>query len=386
MSGAKHKLNLVLSQIMKSGKIDFDTVIMMASEAEEISEKIKEERQENNDHPDPDSEFKKRDLAGIEAEANRVKADAKKLGMDDKLTNEPEYPGLNPLAISVSNYGARHHKQDLGVPGTQTKKKCDKKPSDVHPGLEIVFIDYRGGPDEGWAVEALLVESADKKVSDWHIKFRPYGWKEGKTLAPKAYHDDCTPAYYIKQKGNCPKFFEKPRTVKAPARTVNGKNISARDKAEFVKGYPLCSGDYQAPIELVVGIDRISDRRRWVRAHLIHGDLGGKGLRWNLIPVPEYINNPYLYNEYENELVDLVEKGSRNGKLYWYEADVIYYQDSDNAVIGYYSDFVKELHVSYGELDKDTEGNWVFKTGKYKSFKFDKIPLRDDLAPNRVQG
>jgi hypothetical protein len=102
--------------------------------------------------------------------------------------------------------------------------------------------------------------------------------------------------------------------------------------------------------------------------------------------VPKHVNNEDIPREWEIELKDLVQKGIASGKQYWFEAKIIYHQSEDNAVIGHYNDFVKEIQVFFGELDKNAHGDWEFKKGEDKKVELDKIPLRDDLAPNRVQG
>lgn len=387
MNGYRHKLSLIVSEITKGGARDFETVLMMASEPEEISEKIEEEKQDIKDHPDPAADFKKKDVAGIEAEANRIKDDARRLGIDNDLSNKPQYPELKELATSIHNYGDRYRKPDLGIADTTIQPKCNK-PSDVHEGQEVLFPDYKGDGNLGKVIEVVSYVTPDRKSAYWHIKFRPYGSRADKTVAPPAFDEHCRPAYIITKAKNCEAVKIDKREKLVPERNINGSRIPDRFKASWVKAYPLCWGEELIPEDEVVGIDRIhaSKRSKWHRAHLVHGKMGGPGTRWNLVPVPKHINNQYLPEEYEKDIKNLVQKGIGTGRQYWFEARIEYHQGDENAVIGHYNDFVKEIQVAFGELDKDAQGGWVFKPGQTKSVTLDRIPMRDDLAPDRVQG
>jgi len=207
-------------------------------------------------------------------------------------------------------------------------------------------------------------------------------------VAPPAYDEKCKPLYFITKPENCEDVKTDHKVLYVGERLVNGERIRERTKARWVKAWPLCWGPYQEPIPQLVGQDRIKESRqgKWHRAHLIHGNMGGPGASWNLVPVPKHINNDYLPDKYENTLKDLVRNGFGLNKRYWFEAKVIY-QDDWHPVIGHHNDFVKGMEVKFGEIEQDDKGEWTkFKPAMTDmTLDFGTI-LRDELTPNRVQG
>jgi hypothetical protein len=389
MNGQRHQLHLAISQqVDKSGKTDFEAILMMESELEEISEKIEEEKKDIQSHPDPAANFRKKDIESIEAQANRVKTDAKQLGIDNELSNKAQIPALKAVAIAVHNYGDRYKKKDLGIPDQTIQPQCSK-PVDVHSGQEIMFPEYKGGKNIGRVIEVVSYVTPDGKSAYWHIRFKPSGSPTTTTIAPPAYDENCNPVYRITQAKNCEGIKLEKHVQIVPERIVNNRRYSQSYKADWVKAYPLCWGDEQKPDDDVVGMDRIRPGKIWHRAHLIHAQMGGPGLRWNLIPVPKHINNDVIPPAYENKLKADVQKGISTGKQYWFQAKIIYHQRDDNAVIGHYDDFVKEIRIYYGELQGDAQIGWKFGPAVVKASiknELDKVPLSDEIRPNRIQG
>jgi hypothetical protein len=95
---------------------------------------------------------------------------------------------------------------------------------------------------------------------------------------------------------------------------------------------------------------------RWVRFHLVNADFGGAGLDSNLIPTPNYINNPEYLHEFENPL-----KGHYNNSLpIWIEATVSYRPELSGVFPSHYS--------AQGGAMKFNNNQWVPDATKQVSF------------------
>jgi hypothetical protein len=390
MSGAPHALYLIVKQTELGDQLQVDTVLLMKSELEELTEKIEEEKVEINASDVASKDFQKTDLARIEAQAKQVKDDVKKLGVNNELSNKADVPALKQTALSIQNYGSRYNISDLGEEDKAIEPACDK-PKDVHPGDEIFFPHYTGGENIGKVIEIVAYPSADKSTAFWHIRYKPKSGRKRSTHAPEAFDKNCNPTYIIpKEDKGCETIHIEPKEKIVPERVVNKIHYPKRGKADSVKAYPLCWGEELKPKGEIVGMDRISQLKqsKWHRAHLVHAKMGGKGAYWNLVPVPQQVNNSKMPVQYESKLINLVLDGFKNGTQYWFKAEVVYHKDSDNQVIGHYDDFVEEIKIYYGEAVDLGNGQWEFKDdGKLKTtISIGNLPFSNDLAPDRIKG
>lgn len=375
-----------------------ESQLIMQSESEPLAEKIEEEQQEITAAiPGVDTSIRQQDLAVIKQEGTNVIADANELGVNDQLTNETHIGGLKEIAEAASKYGSRFNKPDLGVPEIIPEPLCQKP---VLNQEDVVFFPNSKDTNKMGKVieikkEPLLDTKTKKTVGNqWMIVFKPSGKRTTNLVIRQAYDfNDCSkPAFMRVEPEGCENSKPAPpETIPVPARTINGKNYPATNKAHKVKLMPLCIGQEQEPDAHLVGWVRIDKkfRKRWHRTHLIHGKMGGPGASWNLVPAPQQVNNGEMRSRVENPLLGFVIKGLHNGNFYWFKATVVYHEPGENGVIGHFEDFVKQLDISYGEATKDADGKWqegktIFNGSISNGFVGE--PDSDELAVDRRRG
>jgi Domain of unknown function (DUF4157) len=307
--------------------------------------------------------------------------------------------GFEELAGDLSNYGAQYHKTDLaqtpsppplggaGAPASpapapaSAPNQCPE-PLDLAPGVKIFFPDRRDEQNFGVVI---AVRADPKFAGGWAIQYRPTYARAKTSITTPAYDAKCLRTYYIP--GPCTIQFESRNTLTVPARIIGAQLIPARQKAEFVKAYPLCWSDYLPPVDVPVGQDRVEDRAKWPAAHLINGSWGGPGAFWNLIPVPREVNNGQMPAKYETRLTELIKQGLPDGKYYWFSVRVFYHGDADDPTIGHYSDFVQSVDVEYGELVMISPDVWEPRTAiSNGSIGIKGRPQREELLLGRRSG
>jgi hypothetical protein len=95
---------------------------------------------------------------------------------------------------------------------------------------------------------------------------------------------------------------------------------------------------------------------RWVRFHIVNADFGGAGMDSNLIPTPNYINNPEYLHRFENPL-----KVHYNNSLpIWIEASISYRPEFGGV-------FPLQYTANGGAMKFDNN-QWVPDSGKQVSF------------------
>jgi hypothetical protein len=299
--------------------------------------------------------------------------------------------------VELEDYAKSFNRDNLGndkAPDKILKPNCDA-PADLYPGQDVVFEKfYKDGRKTGRVIEVVSRPSTDGSIAHWYITFKPTTGRSTTSLSPRAFADDyCKiPNYTVpKKKGECnTEFLPRPIVKQVPARSINGETFYGYEKASEITAVPLCWGSYQAPEKPVVGIDRIRQSQNWHRAHLLHGELGGKGIRANLVPTPKYINENVMPDEYEDDLYNKVVQGQSSGKQYWFKAEVIYHGHSDNYDIKNYDDFVKEIKIYYGEatLVDQEKKQWDMadKNIVRATVTLDLEPSLGDMKPSRTSG
>lgn len=389
-----HKLILHLTQKKKSGQVEVDSKLLMKSQTEPLAEKIEEEKKELNYSTGPEKTIRQQDIAVIERQAEHVKEDANKLGVNEQVTNETRIGGLKETAESISQYGDRHNESDLGAEETIPDPKCEKPP--LNPEDDVFFPERKDKNNLGKVIEIKKdpVLLNGKTVGyKWLIVFKPKNKRTTISVMNPAYDENCKPLFVKPEPEGCENANIVPlQTITVPGRTIDGKKYPGGKKAKKVKAYPLCWGKEQKPNSNVIGWVRIhkDHSKKWHRTHLIHGKMGGSGSSWNLVPAPQFVNNSEMRSKFENKLLNSVISGLNTGTYYWLSAEVFYHDNSVNPTIGHFDDFVKKIEVQYGEANKDSDGKWHFADeGIIKATienGFAGEPDNNELAPDRKKG
>jgi hypothetical protein len=362
MKGVIHKLQLVVNLVKKDDKVEsIRQVLMMASEMEELAEKIQEEKDLVKATYEPSDSSQERDLNDIEAKESQLKKGVEELAKDNNLSEETQIPEMIKVALPLEMYANEHERNDLGIEDKpkELPKPCPDKPTDIIPGQDIIFDHYYADREvRGEVLQVISIPDSDNLNSHWHIKFKPKTERSTTSWMPKAYKEGCIPNYRVPVgiKDCKTKFIHPTDGESVPSRYVGGRSYYGFEKAKVITAVPLCWSVYQPPKRPVVGIDRIKADKRWHRAHLLHGELGGEGIRSNLVPTSPYVNNVIMPVEYEDILYDEVVKGQKENKYYWFKAVVTYHETEDNFDIHHYEDFVKRIDIYFGVAEpKDVD-------------------------------
>jgi hypothetical protein len=140
------------------------------------------------------------------------------------------------------------------------------------------------------------------------------------------------------------------------------KGGAYRDRNGNMVTVPKNHGDGSEPTDaaLTQAFQLLTDMRlnnRWVRFHILNADFGGLGVDSNLIPTPNYINNPEYLHELENPV-----KGFYNSGLpIWLRASITYRTNILNGV------FVNTYSAQAGAM-KFQNNQWVEDSTKQRTF------------------
>jgi hypothetical protein len=136
------------------------------------------------------------------------------------------------------------------------------------------------------------------------------------------------------------------------------KTFPSGNRAMSVSALPIWTTPYYEPNAHPSGWNRVN-HTDWVRAHLVHGEMGGPGTVGNLVATPQQVNKN-MYLVHEKYLVDALRTlKPEDRRAYWFNATVTWRTDSDSTheVVGA-SDFPRGITVEYGEAYLPEGGVW----------------------------
>lgn len=249
--------------------------------------------------------------------------------------------------------------RDPADTATAAPKEADVAPAPARPkpaipiGAEATF-DLATTDDERTG----RVKEIQDLGGVWFIKHHPSGQRRTTLVSVRAYRPDGTQAWSLATAG---------------LGTVDFAGTTMGDRATKVRAQPLAWTTYMPPHANPSGWDRLADRGRWTRAHVLNGKAGGPGAGWNLITVHESVNKA-MSNQFEKDLRTRV----RNGEQLWFKGDVDYYGDDESPVVLRGSDFPRRVTIEYGKVGSPTPlRTWPRDIG---------FPLVQDIAIPRRQG
>ncbi|MFC4115210.1 hypothetical protein [Nonomuraea zeae] len=197
--------------------------------------------------------------------------------------------------------------------------KLPKALHSLHSGMRIKIA----GEDEGW------LRSLFRKNGAWMASYLPPSRSGPEKVAPA-----------LTSEGEA-------NIVRVHGEEIKIEKSVKGGKADWVRASPLRPTRYQRPGEDPVGWDQLKARSKdfWVRAHLLHGALGGPGSTWNLVPATKSVNIQ-MFHGHEKSL-----KEKAASERISFEAKVSYHEDLPGTGVKKPSGFPRMIDVSWHYLD-----------------------------------
>jgi len=112
------------------------------------------------------------------------------------------------------------------------------------------------------------------------------------------------------------------------------------------KGSPTTYSDVMGWKDKVTHLNVPPNQTQWVKAHLLHSELGGPDKWWNLVPARSLANNPNMY-KIEKHVIDLLYDKTKKLRSFWYQTEVNYHGQP-------HDDFADEITITYGYEDAES--------------------------------
>jgi hypothetical protein len=175
-----------------------------------------------------------------------------------------------------------------------------------------------------------------------NVSWLNYHSPDGSKWKARAYKGDSKDPDFKEEDNPGPDGFSSPG-ISGPRGTKPGQVSMER----------LAPTPYAPPVDTFAW-DRLNPGVR-VRGHIVNGKWGGPSDIMNMFPInqSENVNQTMIFDN------DFKRDFDKRGYYHWYSANISYWDDAESTLVGFLSDFPKEIRFEYGRTTERSENQWV---------------------------